>query len=205
MRALEQTLSTGIISSLSRTLPSRRAGRSLKSIIQLDAAINPGNSGGPLLDSHARLIGMNTAIASKTGENAGVGFAIPVSTIARIVPQLIHEGRVRRPETGILKVYQTDQGLLIATLVPGGAAERAGLRGPKVVRQQKRQGPFVYEYQTVDRSAADLIVAVDGRSARTADDFLDAVEAKPPGEQVVITVIRGRQQRQVPLVLESGE
>ena len=180
---LERTLSTGIISSLNRSLPSRRTGRSLKSIIQLDAAINPGNSGGPLLDSHARLIGMNTAIASKTGESAGVGFAIPVSTIARIVPQLIREGRVRRPETGILKVYQTDQGLLIATLVPGGAAERAGLRGPRVVRQQKRQGPFVYDYQTVDRSAADMIVGVNGRPAKTADDFLDAIEAKRPASR----------------------
>jgi len=201
---LERTLTTGIISSLNRSLPSRR-GRSLKSIIQIDAAINPGNSGGPLLDSHARMIGMNTAIASKTGESAGVGFAIPVSTIARIVPQLIHEGRVRRPEAGIVRVYQTDQGLLIATLAPGGPAERAGLHGPKVVRQQKRQGPFVYEYQTVDRSAADLIVGVDGKPAKTADDFLDAIESKRPGEQVTISVIRGGQERQVPLVLEAGD
>ncbi|MEI8375634.1 MAG: trypsin-like peptidase domain-containing protein [Planctomycetota bacterium] len=202
---LERTLSTGIIASLNRSLPSRRSGRSLKSIIQIDAAINPGNSGGPLLDGHARMIGMNTAIASKTGESAGVGFAIPVSTIARIVPQLIHEGRVRRPEAGIVRVYQTDQGLLIATLAPGSPAERAGLRGPKVVRQQKRQGPFVYEYKTVDRSAADLIVSVDGKPVKTADDFLDAVESKRPGEQVTISVIRGGQQRQVPLVLEAGE
>ena len=178
---LERTLTTGIISSLNRSLPSRRSGRSLKSIIQIDAAINPGNSGGPLLDSHARMIGMNTAIASKTGESAGVGFAIPVSTIARIVPQLMHEGRVRRPETGIVRVYQTEQGLLIATLAPGGPAERAGLHGPKVVRQQKRQGPFVYEYQTVDRSAADLIVGVDGKPVKTADDFLDAIESRRAG------------------------
>jgi S1-C subfamily serine protease len=202
---LERTLTTGIIASLNRSLPSRRSGRSLKSIIQIDAAINPGNSGGPLLDSHARMIGMNTAIASKTGESAGVGFAIPVSTIARIVPQLIHDGRVRRPEAGIVRVYQTEQGLLIATLAPGGPAERAGLHGPKVVRQQKRQGPFVYEYQTVDRSAADLIVGVDGKPVKTADDFLDAIESRRPGEQTTISVIRGGQERQVPLVLEAGE
>ena len=202
---LERTLTTGIIASLDRSLPSRRSGRSLKSIIQIDAAINPGNSGGPLLDSHARMIGMNTAIASKTGESAGVGFAIPASTIARIVPQLIHGGRVRRPEAGIVRVYQTEQGLLIATLTPGGPAERAGLRGPKVVRQQKRQGPFVYEYQTIDRSAADLIVGVDGKPVKTADDFLDAIESKHPGEQVSISVIRGGQQRLVPLVLEAGD
>ena len=202
---LERTLTTGIISSLNRSLPSRRSGRSLKSMIQIDAAINPGNSGGPLLDSHARMIGMNTAIASKTGESAGVGFAIPVGTIARIVPQLLREGRVRRPETGIVRVYQTEQGLLVATLAPGGPAERAGLHGPKVVRQQKRQGPFVYEYQTIDRSAADLIVGVDGKPVKTADDFLDAIESKRPGEQVSISVIRGGQETQVPLVLDAGE
>ncbi len=202
---LERTMSTGIIASLNRSLPSRRSGRSLKSIIQIDAAINPGNSGGPLLDSHARMIGMNTAIASKTGESTGVGFAIPVSTIARIVPQLIHEGRVRRPEAGIVRVYQTEHGLLVATLAPGGPAERAGLRGPKVVRQQKRQGPFVYEYQTIDRSAADLIVGVDGKPVKTGDDFLDAVESKRAGEQVILSVVRGGQERQVPLVLDAAE
>jgi S1-C subfamily serine protease len=151
------------------------------------------------------MIGMNTAIASKTGESAGVGFAIPINTIARVVPQLIAAGRVRRPETGIARVYETDKGLLIATLVPGGPAERAGLQGFKVVRQQKRQGPFVYEYQTVDRSAADLVVAVDDKPIKSGDDFLDAVESKRPGDQVVITVIRQGQARQVPLRLVESE
>jgi S1-C subfamily serine protease len=202
---LERTLTTGIISSLNRSLPSRRSGRSIKSIIQIDAAINPGNSGGPLLDAHSRMIGMNTAIASKTGESAGVGFAIPVNTIARVVPQLVAGGKVRRPDVGIQRVYQTEKGLLIATLAPGGAAERAGLRGPKVERRQKRQGPFVYEYSTVDRTAADLIVAVDGKPVKTGDDFLDAVESKRPGEQVVMTVVRAGQQRQVAVQLEAGE
>jgi len=121
---LERTLTTGIISSLNRTLPVRK-GRSLKSIIQIDAAINPGNSGGPLLDAHSRLIGVNTAIASATGQNTGVGFAVPVNTISRVVPQLIANGRVTRPEVGIGKVFQTEKGLLIATLVPGGPAEKA--------------------------------------------------------------------------------
>ena len=203
---LERTLSTGTVSSLDRSLPSRN-GRSLKSIIQIDAAINPGNSGGPLLDAHSRMIGMNTAIASKSGDSAGVGFAIPINTIARVVPQLINSGRVRRPEAGILRVYQMEKGrgLLVLTLVPGGPAERAGLHGPRIVRQQKRQGPFVYEYKTLDRSAADLIVAVDGKPVKTGDDFLDAVESKQPGEQVVITVIRGGQQRQVPVQLDAAE
>lgn len=202
---LERTLTTGIISSLNRSLPGRRGRRSLRAIIQIDAAINPGNSGGPLLDSHGRMIGMNTAIASKTGESAGVGFAIPSSTIARIVPQLVQNGRVRRSDSGIAKVFQTDRGLLIATLVPGGAAERAGLQGPQIKKEQKRQGPFVYEYRTVDRAAADMIVAVDGKPIKTADDFLEAIESKPPGDQVVITVVRNGQQQQVPLRLEAAE
>src|SRR5487761_1141107 len=145
---LERTLTTGIISSLNRRIPGRE-GRTLKSLIQTDAAINPGNSGGPLLDSHGRLIGMNTAIASRTGQNTGVGFAIPVSSITRIVPQLIEKGHVVRPEVGIAKVYEIDGGLMIAELVPGGPAERAGLRGPKIVVQRRQRGDFVFERQTV--------------------------------------------------------
>ena len=82
---------------------------------------------------------MNTAIASKTGESVGVGFAIPVNTIARIVPQLIQNGRVRRPDSGIVKVYQTERGLLIAVMAPGGPAERAGLQGPRIEKKQQRQ------------------------------------------------------------------
>jgi S1-C subfamily serine protease len=94
---------------------------------------------------------------------------------------------------------------LIATLTPGGAAEKAGLQGPKVIRQRKRQGPFWYETQTIDRSAADLIVAVDGQPVKTADDFLTAIEAKQPGDQVTLTVIREGRERQVPLRLEAAE
>ena len=201
---LERTLSTGIVSSLDRWIPSRN-GRRIRQIIQIDAAINPGSSGGPLLDTHARMIGINTAIASKTGESAGVGFAIPVTTIARIVPQLIRTGRVIRPETGIARVAQTERGLLVATLTPGGPAERAGLQGPRIVRRQKRQGPFVYQYQTVDPSSADLIVSVDGQPIKTADDFLSAVEAKRPGEQVVLGIVRNGREIGVPMRLDAGE
>jgi S1-C subfamily serine protease len=202
---LERTLSSGIISSLNRSLPNRNTNRSLRQMIQIDAAINPGNSGGPLLDSHSRVIGMNTAIASKSGTSAGVGFAIPVNTIARVVPQLIRDGRVVRPDIGIARVYQTEKGLLLATLVPGGAAERAGLQGPKVIRRTKRQGPFVYEYQTVDRSAADLIVAVDGTKILTADDFLSGIERRQPGEQVMLTIVRAGREMNVPVKLDAGE
>ncbi|HEV3341808.1 MAG TPA: trypsin-like peptidase domain-containing protein, partial [Pirellulales bacterium] len=121
---LERTLTTGIISSLNRRIPGRE-GRTLKSLIQTDAAINPGNSGGPLLDRHGLLIGMNTAIASRTGQNTGVGFAIPVSSIARIVPQLVEKGRVVRADVGIAKVYEGERGLMIAEVVSHGPAEKA--------------------------------------------------------------------------------
>jgi S1-C subfamily serine protease len=203
---LERTLTTGIISSLNRSLPGRRGRRSLRSIIQIDAAINPGNSGGPLLDSHGRMIGMNTAIASRTGESAGVGFAIPVNTITRVVPQLIQSGRVRRPESGIARVFQLDRGgLLIATLVPGGPAEKAGLHGPRIERRRRQSFFGSEETVTIDRAAADRIVGVDGKPIKTADDFLEAIEAKQPGDQVMITIIRAGQQLQIPLQLEAGE
>jgi len=202
---LERTLTTGIISSLNRSIPARRKHRMLKSIIQTDAAINPGNSGGPLLDSRGRTIGMNTAIASKTGESAGVGFAIPANTIVRIIPQLITQGRVIRPDIGIARVYQTGRGLLIAALVPGGAAEKAGLQGPQVVKRRRRHGNIVYEHRYVDRSAADLIVAVDGKPVRTGDDLLTIVESKRPGQQVVVTVEREGKQKQIPVRLGAEE
>ena len=199
---LERTLTTGIISSLNRSLPTRN-GRTIKSIIQTDAAINPGNSGGPLLDSGSRLIGMNTAIASRTGQSSGVGFAIPVGTLSRIVPQLIERGKVNRPDPGIARVYQTDRGLLVASLVPDGPAEHAGMRGFKVIRERRRQGPFVTELEKIDRSGADLIVAVSGTPVKTADDFLCAIESKNPGEQVLITVEREGHRLELPVVLEA--
>ena len=201
---LERTMTTGIISSINRSLPSR-AGRTMKSMIQIDAALNRGNSGGPLLDTRGRLIGMNTAIASSTGENTGVGFAIPVDAAKRVVPQLITTGRVIRPEAGISRVYQAEHGLVIATLTPGGPAERAGLRGFRIVREQKRRGPFVYEERHIDRSQADTVVAVDGEKATTADAFLSLIERHRPGEQATITVVRGSQLVDVPVTLSAAE
>ena len=199
---LERTLTTGIISSLNRSLPTR-SGRTIKSIIQTDAAINPGNSGGPLLDSSSRLIGMTTAIASRTGQSSGVGFAIPVGTLSRIVPQLIRQGKVVRPDAGIARVYQTDRGLLVASLVPDGPAEHAGMRGFRVVRERRRQGPFLSETERVDRSSADLIVAVGGVGVKNADDFLSQIEARNPGEQVLVTVEREGHVLDLPVVLAA--
>ena len=201
---LERTMTTGIISSLNRSLPGR-SGRSMRSMIQLDAALNRGNSGGPLLDTRGRLIGMNTAIASSTGENTGVGFAIPVDTVKRVVPQLITTGKVLRPEAGISRVYQSEQGLTIATLVPGGPAERAGLRGFRIVREQRRGALSIYETRRIDRSQADTIVAVDGEKATTADAFLSLIERHRPGEQAIITVVRGGQLTDVAVTLGAGE
>lgn len=202
---LERTLTTGIISSLNRTLPNPRSGRSLKQMIQIDAAINPGNSGGPLIDSRGMMIGMNTAIASKTGESVGVGFAIPVNNVRRVVQQLIRNGRVVRADAGIVQVLQTEQGLLIAVLRPGGAAERAGLQGFRVVRTRRRQGPLVFESTSIDRSAADLIVAVDGSPIRSVDDLLTVLDAKQPGDRAVFTVIRAGKQIDVPVILDAEE
>jgi S1-C subfamily serine protease len=203
---LERTMTVGIVSSLNRTLPSRN-GRIMKQIIQIDAALNRGNSGGPLLNSRGQLIGMNTAIASPSGagENIGIGFAIPVNTINRVVPQLLEHGRVIRADIGITRVYQTGVGLVIATMAPGGPAEQAGLRGFRVVRQQRRRGAFIYEETQIDRSYADLILAVDGKKVTTVDDLLSAVESKKPGETVRVTVLREDREIDVTVVLGESE
>jgi S1-C subfamily serine protease len=201
---LERTMTTGIISSLNRSLPSR-SGRTMKSIIQIDAALNRGNSGGPLLDSRSRLIGMNTAIASRSGENTGVGFAIPVNTISRVVPQLIRNGRVIRPDLGITRILQTDQGLVIATLTPGGPAERAGLRGFRIIKNQRRFGPFLSEEVQVDRNYADVILALDGEAVKSADDLLSAIESRQPGDETVVTVLREGRRINVGVVLGQEE
>jgi S1-C subfamily serine protease len=201
---LERTMTLGIVSSLNRTLPSRR-GRTLKSIIQIDAALNRGNSGGPLLDSRGRLIGVNTAIASSTGENTGVGFAIPVSTVARVVPQLIQRGRVIRPELGVTRVLENERGVVLVSLSSGGPAEKAGLRGFKLVREKKRRGPFTYEEQKIDRSQADTIIGVAGQNVRSADDLLSLVESHRPGDTIDLTILRDGRELVVPVTLVAAE
>lgn len=189
---LERTMSMGIISSLNRTLEVQR-NWIIKSIIQIDASINPGNSGGPLIDSHGRVIGMNTAIASRVDQSAGIGFAIPVNLIRRVVPELIEHGRVIRGDIGITHVSVTDQGLRIARLAPDGPAERAGLRGP----QMTGRGPFVI----IDRSKADVIVAVDGEPVSTAAEFLGMIESKKPGDSVELTILRNDKLQKVSITL----
>ena len=195
---LERTMTTGIISSLNRTLPVTRA-RSIKSVIQIDAPINPGNSGGPLLDSHGRLIGMNTAIASRTGQSSGIGFAISSNLIARSIPELIEHGRVIRPDIGIAKVLKTEQGLRILSVDPGGPAAEAGLRGP--VRRRRKSGFVNFEWE--DRSAADLIIGVNGKKTLKVDEFLSEVESHRPGDVVSVVIVRDGRTMRVPVTLSE--
>jgi S1-C subfamily serine protease len=201
---LERTMTTGIISSLNRTIPST-TGRSMKSIIQLDAALNKGNSGGPLISSRGELIGMNTAIASNTGNNTGVGFAVPTSTMGRVIDQLIENGSVVRADLGIARVYETDRGLLAAILAPHGPAERAGLRGFRLVKEEKREGLFMVVKTSIDRSQADLIIAIDGLPTPTADELLEVVDSKKPGDTVTLTVLRAGEPVDLLVVLDQGE
>jgi S1-C subfamily serine protease len=196
---LERTLTSGIVSSLNRTLGISRH-RTIRSIIQIDAAINPGSSGGPLLNTQGELIGINTAIASTTGQSSGVGFAIPSALVTRVIPELIRHGRFLRPDAGIVKVLETNDGLLILSLEPGGPAERAGLRGPVVER--RRRGPFTYESE--NRKAADVIIAVNDTEAKTADDFLAIVESQRPGDAVTITVLRDGQPVNITVTLATA-
>jgi S1-C subfamily serine protease len=200
---LEGTLTTGIISNLNRTLPSRN-GRDMKSIIQTDAAMNPGNSGGPLLDTGGRMIGMNVAIATKTGQNAGLGFAIPINRIRQIVPQLIEHGKVVRADIGIVAVKEMDKGLQIVEVNKGGPSEKAGLQGWKTVRKRVTRGPLAYDVERHDPSGADIILAIDGQPVESAAAFVDKMDDHQPGERVMLTILRQGRQMQVPVTLGSS-
>jgi S1-C subfamily serine protease len=200
---LEGTLTTGIVSNLNRTLPSR-VGREMKSIIQTDAAMNPGNSGGPLLDTSGRMIGMNVAIATKTGQSAGLGFAIPVNRIRQSVPQLIAHGKVVRADIGVVYVVEVPQGVQIVQTNNGGPAERAGLRGWKKVRREVTRGPLVYTVERNDPSAADIVVAVDGKPVEKASAFVEIIDEHRPGDRVVLTIVREGREMQVPVTLGAS-
>jgi len=190
---LDRTLTTGIISSLGRTIRAE-SGRMIEDIIQTDAAINPGNSGGPLLDTAGRVIGLNSAILSHTGENAGIGFAIPVEQIKRAVPQLIRYGKVLRPQIGAI-LADTEYGVMVLQLDPSGPADAAGLRP---ARQIVRRGP--YSGYIIDYAHADFIVAVDGKPIRSKSDALREIERNGDHDhEVALTVRKGlrRETREV--------
>ncbi len=176
---LDQTLTTGVISALQRRLPTSE-GREIADVIQTDAAINPGNSGGPLLDSAGRLIGVNTAIFSPSGAYAGIGFAIPVDVVNRVVPELIRTGRVPTPGIGIMPSQEAVaaqlgiEGVVVVRTLPGSPAEEAGLRGVN-----PRTGEI-----------GDIIVGANGQPVRRLSDLTAILEKSGVGQPVELTVER---------------
>jgi S1-C subfamily serine protease len=202
---LGQTLTTGVVSSLKRTLRAQN-GVLMEDIIQTDASINPGNSGGALLDSSGRLIGINTAIFSPTGASVGIGFAIPVSTAKRLVPELIAKGYYAYPWIGATVTTlvpddvraegaAVERGALIVETVRGGPAATAGLHGGN---RRVRVGNRIVIL------GGDVIVAVDGRKVDTADDLISTVREKRPGDRITLEVYRGGSQRdRVQVLLEE--
>ncbi|MFN3202122.1 MAG: S1C family serine protease [Bradymonadia bacterium] len=192
---LDQSLTTGVVSALDRSIPAS-TNRTIEGVIQTDAAINPGNSGGPLLDSAGRLIGVNTAIRSPSGANAGIGFAVPVDTVNRVVPQLIMFRETRRPTLGVevndrlpRKLMRMKGGVLIMGVVPGSGAEKAGL----MAARRDRKGGVV----------GDVIVALDGKEVLTLDALLNQLESHAPGDEVKLTVKRRGKLITVPVKLSA--
>jgi 2-alkenal reductase len=189
---LDQTLTTGVISALTRRLPTS-TGREILNVIQTDASINPGNSGGPLLDSAGLVIGVNTAIFSPTGTNTGIGFAIPIDTVNRVVPQIITDGRVPTPGIGIVAADETVsaqlgvRGVVIVRVVPDSPADEAGLRG----------------LDETTGELGDVIVAVNGERVRRVPELTEALEAAGVGNEVEITVERGGDSSKVELEVED--
>lgn len=194
---LDQTLTTGIVSALGREIESLN-GRTIRNVIQTDAAINPGNSGGPLLDSSGRLIGVNSAILSPSGAFSGVGFAIPVDEVNRVVTQLIKHGRVIRPSLGIeeapdqwMQYVRNLEGVLVLDVVEGGPADQVGLRPTR----RNDEGEI---------ELGDIIVQIDEEPIRSVDDYLNALEHHAAGDTVSVTVLRGERKFTVEITLAPG-
>ena len=192
---LDHTLTTGVVSALGRTIKSM-SNRTIEGVIQTDAAINPGNSGGPLLDGAGRLIGVNTQIVSPSGAYAGIGFAVPVDTVNRIVPELIKHGKLIRPGLGVSLVPDAMakrwgiKGVIIGKVTRGGAADRAGLKGARETMMGQVQ-------------LGDIIVSAAGKPVATIDDLMDVMEAHKVGEQVSVEILRGNRREKVSVVLQA--
>jgi S1-C subfamily serine protease len=176
---LDQSLTFGVVSALRRRLPTN-SGHQISNVIQTDAAVNPGNSGGPLLDSSGRVVGVNTAIISPSGSNAGIGFAIPVDIVNRVVPQLVRDGHVATPGIGIVAASEGTatrlgvEGIPILRTLPGSSAARAGLQG----------------VDTNKGTLGDVIVAANGKPVRRLSDLTDQLEEIGVGHTVEISVLR---------------
>jgi len=192
---LDQTLTMGIISALGREIHSITR-RPIQGVIQTDAAINPGNSGGPLLDSAGRCIGVNTAIYSPSGAYAGVGFAVPVDIINRLVPQIINYGKVTRPGLGIqiAEDYIANQlgiqGVLVMDITRGSSAEKAGLKPTR----RDRNGDILL---------GDIIVSVDGKITRSVDDLYKVLEQYEVGDSVTVEIVRDQKRRTINIALQG--
>jgi len=196
---LDYTLTSGLVSALDRSL-TEAAGVTIEHLIQTDAAINPGNSGGPLLDSAGRLIGINTAIYSPSGAYAGIGFAVPVDTVNRVVPELITRGNYLRPSLGVgidadINRALTKQlgvsGVLLLKVEPGSAADAAGLRGSKI----DRYGDVI---------PGDVIVALNGHVVDSVATLLERLDDHRVGDRVILRIWRAGHELDVDVVLKGG-
>jgi S1-C subfamily serine protease len=193
---LDHTITAGIVSALDREI-NAVTGRTIQGVIQTDAAINPGNSGGPLLDSAGRLIGVNTAIYSPSGGSAGIGFAVPVDVVNRVVPEIIRHGRVIRPGIGVTLASERIaerldiKGVLVVSVQPGSSAAKAGIRETRQVRD--------------DIILGDIIQAVNGEPVESYDDLLNEVDKYHIGDEVTLSILRGEEHLQISLQLEEIE
>lgn len=203
---LERTVTSGIVSSLGRTLPRDDSSFQLAEVIQTDAAINPGNSGGPLLDSQGQVIGVNTAIRSMSGVNSGVGFAIPVDIVKRVVPELIESGRYRHTWVGIsgrtissemveAMNLPVETGALVFSVEPGGPAAKAGLRGG--VREVQVSGLSML-------AGGDIVVGINDVAVKRFDDLVNYLASRTSvGDVVVLEVVRAGEEIQISVTLDE--
>ena len=198
---LSGTMTRGIVSSIRAVKEPN--GATIDDAIQTDAAINPGNSGGPLMNMHGEVIGINTMILSSVGQNAGIGFAIPINAAKAVLNDLVTLGRVRRPALGVATIpigpelaeqigLPIDFGLLVVKVSPGGAAERAGMKGG-TERAYLGNIPIML--------GGDLIIAIDGEEIRDQQDLAQVMNAHRAGDKVKVTVYRGKQKMDMDVTL----
>jgi len=199
------TMTSGIVSALGRVTV-QESGYSLPNLIQTDTSINPGNSGGPLFDISGRVVGVTTMIYSTTGEFSGIGIAVPVNTVKRVVPLLISQGYYEHPYLGVRgwTISETladaaglpvDQGALIGDVTAGGPADRAGLRGGS------RSVPVPGYSQDGVTVGGDIIIAIDGYPVKGMNDLITRLERYAVGDEVILDVVRGGEYIEVPVVV----